>query len=490
MYDAATFSYLGPNQTPVSPAYVNISSGQLTFVAQDETSAATPVPQSVTILGGGFGTATVNAPSGSASIIPYGNPTALELNFFVPPIAGSGPRHLLFNLGTDIFVLPDGLNLAQKDPPFITSVTPNFDGSVTIAGNNFGLDSRVFFDGLQATGTFNGNAINVTPPPGGNVQISTITVFNSDGQNSMFLQQQNPPTYAYPAAGAPLINVTPPVLTAGISPTGFSSMVDITGVNMNFVSGQTSVGLGTSDVSVSKVWVLSPNHLIANVVVAPNAVLGASEISVISGFQVASQPYGFQIQPANTLAPLIALPVVSASGGSVYPGGYAAVYGSNLTGSAGGAQVTLNGAGVAVQYASPNQVNFLVPAGFPTGPTILRLSNGAGSASIVVDIVAPPPVIAAVVDFSSGATPDINHPASPGDVLGVFVNDLDPTVASNLSRLQVTVAGVSMPVLQVMPSGGQFQIQFVLNQSFGASPVPVVVLVDGSASGTYSITTH
>jgi uncharacterized protein (TIGR03437 family) len=492
MYDAVTYSYLGPNQTPISPAYVNTSSGLIQFVEQDYTTAATPVPQSVSILGGNFGTAVVGAGAGAASIVPYNAPQiALELNFFAPLFAGTGPRHLLFNLGNDIFVLPNGLNLTQKDPPMVNSVTQNFDGSVTITGTNFGPDSRVFFDGLQATGTFSGNSFNVTPPPGSSGQISTVTVFNSDGQNSMFLQQQNPPTYTYPAAGTPFININPTVLTAGTSPIGFSSMVDITGVNTNFVSGQTSVGFGTSDVSVSNVWVLSPTHLIANVMVAPNAVIGASEVSVISGFQVAAQPFGFQIQAWSPSLPLIALPVVSTAGGPVYSGGFASIYGLNLSPASGAAQVALNGVPMSIQYSSANQVNFQVPAGFPSGPAILKLNNGAGSASVVVEIDIPPPSIIGITDLSSAATLDVNHAASAGDLLGIQVTGLDPTVLSNLSRLQVTVAGIPMAVFQVTPSqNGQSQIQFALTQSFGGSPVPVVVLVDGSPSGAYVIVVH
>ena len=43
-------------------------------------------------------------------------------------------------------------------------------------------------------------------------------------------------------------------------------------------------------VTVRRVWVLSPNHLWADVVVAPNATPGAYTATVLTGFQLAPQP--------------------------------------------------------------------------------------------------------------------------------------------------------------------------------------------------------
>ena len=45
--------------------------------------------------------------------------------------AGIGPRHMVFNFGNDIYVLPGGVNLVVKGPPQITAATPNADGTVT-----------------------------------------------------------------------------------------------------------------------------------------------------------------------------------------------------------------------------------------------------------------------------------------------------------------------------------------------------------------------
>jgi hypothetical protein len=56
-------------------------------------------------------------------------------------------------------------------------------------------------------------------------------------------------------------------------------------------------------------------------------------------------------------------------------------------------------------------------------------------------------------------------------------------VLSNPSRLQVTVSGISMPVLGITAApNNQFQIQIILTQSFAGALVPLAVWVDGSSS--------
>ncbi|HWB87433.1 MAG TPA: IPT/TIG domain-containing protein [Bryobacteraceae bacterium] len=482
MYDVVTYSYLGPSQTPVTPAFVNSSqSAMATVVARSLPPLVTPVPQSVTILGG----------FGNVLIQPYGSPLALGLYFSLPLFAGTGPRHMLFNLGNDMYVLPDAINLTQQGPPVISSVTPVGDGTYTVTGSNFAQDSLVFFDGLPATvatpfsGDSNQASITVTPPPGFSSQNATVTVFNSDGQNSMFLQSQNPFTVAYNSAPAPQITVNPSSL-----PAGASAMVDITAANMQFIDGKVTVGFGNHDVAIRRVWVLSPTHLVANVTVAPGALLGASEISVISGFQIATQPFAFQTQSTNASLPMIALPIVNALPvqQTIFPGGYATIYGTNLSAPPGTVQVTLNGQPVQVQFAGSSQINFLVPQGFPTGPAALNVFNGSVNAlPVMVQIDSAPPAITAVTNMA-GQPVDATHAAGQGDTLNVLVTGLDPAAAANPAGVEVVIAGVSMPVQTITAeSGGVYQIQFLVTQSWAGAPVPLSVAVNGSTSTAVTV---
>ena len=137
---------------------------------------------------------------------------------------------------------------------------------------------------------------------------------------------------------------------------------------------------------------------------------------------------------------------------------------------------------------TPGQVNFFIPANFPTGPAILRLNNGSVTANpIVVQIDVPPPTIQSVTN-ASGVVYDAAHPAFSQDVVTVNVSGLDQSVLGDPSRLQVTINGQSMPVQSTPAANGQTQITFVLTQGFGGAPVNLAVVVDGSSSAPVPLT--
>lgn len=485
--DSANRNYIWSGEAAVTPAFISTTQNtQGLIIVQPP--VPTPLPQSATILGLGPSP----FPAQGFALFP-GLPQAAALYFSSTIGAGTGSRHLVLNYGTDIYVLPDAVNLVQKGPPVIKSATVNADGSITVSGAGFGADSTVYFDGLQAatqssfTGTDAQGTITVIPPQGGTGQVATLTVYNSDGQNSMILQPQNAPTYSFSSISTPQINSIS--LTA--LPSNSSATVDITTSNTNFVEGQVTVGFGSDDVTVRRVWVLSPTHLIANVVVAPGAALGFSEVSVISGMQILAQPAAFQVQPARAGFPALSLPVVNtdSSQQTIYPGSIASLFGSNLlAGAPSSVQVTLNDLPLQVQFASATQVNFFIPAGFATGPATLRFSNGAQPAfPVTVQIDAPPPSISALTNFSH--LPLAGVPSAAGDILNIQVTGLDSSINANSQRLRVTVSGIEMTVLQVNPMpNGASQIEVILKQSFGGSQVPLMVWVDGSSSAPVNIT--
>jgi uncharacterized protein (TIGR03437 family) len=388
----------------------------------------------------------------------------------------------------DMYVLPDAINLVAKDPPAISAIAQNADGSATISGSRFGTDSRVFFDGVPAAvlNTDGQSFLTVTPPPGYSGQNASIIVYNSDGQNSTFYQTQNPPAYTYASAGTPLINVDTVSLNANVS-----SLVNVSATNMQFVDGQVTLGFGTSDVSVRRIWVVNPTHLAADITVVPGATVGTSEISVISGFQVASQPGAFQIQAANASLPSIGLPLANADPNQsiIYPGAVVSIYGTNLAAANNSAQISLNGQPVTTQYTSATQINFTVPTNFPTGEAVLTLNNGQATApQIAILIVGAPPVIGQIANGSNQLL-DSTHFAAPGDTLIATVSGVDPSVLGSTGRVQVTISGVPMYVSQVKagPQSGTVQVVFVISQSFGSSAASVVVTVDGVRSSPYAV---
>ncbi|MGA3098366.1 MAG: carboxypeptidase regulatory-like domain-containing protein [Bryobacteraceae bacterium] len=497
-YDIVTFSYFdSTNQTyswvgsPVTPAFLNsaqdATEGWGTVTIQSA-SGSTTVPQSATLLGG-FSDADVE-PDGQAA----------ALYFRMPPNAGAGPRHLVLFYGNDMYILPDGVVLTTNNPPAISALGDNGGGSVTVSGSNLDANSQILFDGLEAgvvtpfAGDYTQGTVTVTPPPGFGGQNASVVAYNQDGQSSLTLDSWNlanglalqnpPPTYAYPALAAPQISVSPAQL-----PAGAFAEVDVTANNMTLVDGQVTLGFGTDDVTVSHVW-LSGNHLMANVQVASNAALGTSDISLISGFQVATQSQAMLTVPANPKSPAIALVTNGLpSQATLYPGAYGTIWGSNLAVAVGTSAVTLDDNPVVVAYSSANQVNFVIPSGFAIGPATLKLNNGVDDAlPIVVEIDLPPPSISSIA-YLEGPGPDAGHPAANGDVLNVLVTGLDPTVLSDPARVSVTLGGVGMTVggISATTNAGVYQIQIVLVQPPGGDNVPMAVWVDGSSSAPMSI---
>lgn len=533
IYDLVTYCFLEPvtyyATSPfwMTPAFVNASQPSLRVWAQPNygslsSELLTPAdPLVATVLGGDLGNPAMQlypTCNSSATCNPAVYDPYLVMDFPNPNNGAiTGPRHLVLTFGSgassDMYVLPDAFIVVAKQPPAITSVALNVNGNLTIGGSGLSADSRIFFDGLEAsvlspftpTDPING-FITVALPDGASSQNSTITAFEADGQNSMFLQSGSPVVYSYPASNAPQISsVSLTALAAGANPDGTASEIDITTTNTNFISGQVTVGFGTSDISVRRVWVTSPTHLVADIVVAEYATPGPASVNVISGFQVLP-PVAFQILPASGTLPTLALPVYNAVtyATALHAGDYATIFGAALalgSGTPGSATVvTLNGAAVPVVYASATQVNFVIPAGFATGPATLVVSNGLGStAPVLIQIDGPQPVIAAgTVANAAGVALDTNTAANPGDILSLEVTNVDPSVISALNRVQVRISGVPMTVLSVTQiaaaSAGQaastavLQVQFADAQSFGSSQVPLVVSVDGSASAAVTIT--
>ena len=506
VFDVVTWAFLDPSSrtysydpTPIwlSPAYATTSQQYLRIFAAANSMPTTPQPLTATLLGPG------TAPSSDIQM----DDGYVVMDFLNQGGLTAGPRHLAMTFsttqGTDLYVLPDAIDVVRNGPPAIGSLTQNGDGSVTVAAAGLTADSRIFFDGLQAAVTVpfaatdaSDGAITVMPPQGASGQNAMVTVFTADNQNSMLLQSANPVTYAYPPANAPQITaINPPALPAGFNLDGTASMVDITASNTDFTRGQVTVGFGTGDIAVRRVWVLSPTHLVADVVVANNAAIAASTVNVISGFQVVSQPAAFQVQPANVNLPTLALPVYNAVSYAtvLHDADYGSIFGSNLALSPSGAQVLLNGVAAPVLYAAPNQINFQIPAGFPVGPATLQVNNGAASAlPVYLQIDSPP----AVIDVSPGAAGAVSNAlgagvqaVNPGDVVTVQVTNVDAGIVTTPSRVMVTLSGVPMAVLNVAAvGGGVFQIQFAVTQSFAGWQVPLVVLVDGSPSLATQVT--
>jgi hypothetical protein len=482
IYDANS----NPNKQLVVPAIVTQSNSAVQVKVQSA-NGDTPVPQSATVLGG-FSTVTDKVVSGQY-LVPITDTNGFRsiLLFMATPLFSTpGPRHIVLNYGSDIFVIPNAFQMVTKPVPAIMSLNQNSDSSVTITGLNLGGDTRIFFDGIQAStaAAFAGNdqqgALSVFPPAGFAGQTVQVTAFNGDGQNTTMLPGSGA-TYTYSTGGPLQITSISPPSIAGPA----LAMVDITTQGTNFADGQVTVGFGTDDVTVKRVWVKDPTHLQVSVSVAQGAFLGTSEVSLIAGFQVMWQRDAFQTLPVAVGRPLITAVLNPQNQPILFPGTVASIWGQNLA----NAQVLLNDSQASLQFnGNSTQINVNIPGNLSPGPAILKVTAGGVAAPpVIVQIDVAPPTILNVTNVSGQAL-DATHTAGAQDVLNVLVTNLDAGAAASTNRVMVSVGNMLIPVVITPAGNGQYQLQFVVPQAYGGIQVPLEVVVDGSASNPFFVT--
>ena len=341
---------------------------------------------------------------GTMTVTPYAQaPTTylqLDLDRRTLLVPSDSAKHVVFSTPSDVYVLPAAFFHVERQPPAIASVTPGPERTITLQGPNLNSNTRIFFDGVQGQVREADDAAGrlvVVAPPAGPGQRAVISAFNIDGQSSLFLQSSNPPTYVYPSdgAGAPVsLSVSP----ASLAP-GTEAMVQVDGLNTNFVDGQVKLGFGSSDVVVRGLWVVSSTRVLANVAVSPNAAPGALNVTVASGLQTVVQPAAVQAQAAPRAFWLSASVTNAATGQPAVSPGSAAI----LTVGAAPVNITsqntavlLNDARVPVTSVSGNLILIQLPANLQPGPVVVRLeAGGERSSAIVLQIETLPRILTA-----------------------------------------------------------------------------------------------
>ena len=482
LYDVSVYSFLGQNSVAVKPAAINLQDFGTTVVASGAGlgSNGQAPGLGVQVMGG-------SVRVGQNGVRPYLSSgytyVALDLNYSLG--ATSGPQHVLFTTPDYLYVLPSGIVLTQSSPPTITSVTAHLDGSATVTGTNWAADSLIYYDGLPAAiRVMNAAAgiATVLPPVGAGGQTSTLTVYNSDGQNSQFLQANSPVTYQYPASAAPVVTFVSPAAL----PAGTEAAIDIQTTGTNFQQGVTTVGFGSTDVVVRQIFVLSATHLLVNVSLAANAPGTITDISILTGFQIATASASFQITGAlpvskpNVVPTLTnALPPLSGA----YAGAPVLISGTNLAN--GTPIVTLNDRPLSILSVTPVQITVQLPADIAAGPAILNFFNGADSAfPVAVNIDPPPPGIAAI-QTAGGAYVDATRPVRGGDQLIVTMIGLGESTATiPNSRVRVNVGGTDhAPQSVTSVGGGYYEVVLFLSPTVKiGKAVTTIVYLDGRSS--------
>jgi len=317
VFGVETFSF--PGQVAVKPAHLSPTSTRSFIVASGY--GLSPAA-AVSVLGG-----SAAIPQGGVRPYPQ-DPRFVQMDFQFNLAAGEGARHLSFAADGDLYVLPSAFRLTRRGPPQIMSAVPTLDGNgartVVISGQNLAADTRILFDGLPVVQRFDeaSGVIFVTPPPGVAGHRVTVTALNTDGQSNLFLQAGAPPAVELDGGEAAAITVT-----TGSVPAGVETAVEILGTNAQFNPAYLKLALGSSGITVTRMWVPGPNRILANVVTAGNALPGPVTATVLNGLRVLTQPSGLTIGPMNSRQSYFRGQVTDVGSGreGVAPGGLATV---------------------------------------------------------------------------------------------------------------------------------------------------------------------
>jgi len=472
-------SYSFYTSVPVKPGYVIQSNQRGTLYM-----AGTGLPAS----GAGLSINVIGAPE---QVAPGGlkQYTAyyLQADFLLNPFSGEGPRHLQFTVGGESYVLPAAFALVKQNPPQFT-VSPNADGSLSLTGSSLSAATRVSFDGIPvAVSVSDDGRLIVTPPPASGGYQAFITALNPDGQSSYFILGDASPTYTYDQADVPQVTVQPASL-----PSGVETVIEVTGTSTAFKDAALPrVGFGTSDIQVRKLMVAGPGRMLAQVIVAPNAVQAVESITTTNGLQLISTPFGFQVTPQNAKQMYVAL----SSMGTIYahPGAVLTlpVANTSVAGTVGDVQVSLNDRPATVLGVNGNQVTFQVPA-LALGPAVLKMTWAGTTVLPSAFAIEPPPPVVFAATNAAGTVIDAQHPVRPGEtVLLTVANVLDATVA-DYSHMSITAGGLSHSVLTIAPNpnqAGTYLVTFVLSAQIPttAPTVPLTVTQDGHSSQVFNL---
>ncbi len=411
LHSVVTYGF--PSSVYIKPPYINPNIPYLFLVASGNGLVVNSQPApglSVSVLSG----AGLNIKPYSPAPDSYAE-IDLDLRSFA--FTTDSPRHLVFSANNDLYVLPNAYFQVQNQPPNITGVSRNSDGSLAVFGTNLSADTRVLLDGLTAINRSYDDGtgkLTVTPPPAPVGYKGAIVAVNGDGQSSLFLQGDNVTRYSYDtadgvtafAAMAPsstFVAATPGALNAGTE-----TLVQIDSNTPAFLDGQTVVGFGSADIQVKRVWVASPTRLYVNIAVSASATPGVGLLSITTGAQLISQPFAVQILGSTRLASIsanmTAQPNLSA-GATVT----ATLLSNPAALSSSGATLNLNDQPIPVIAVNGNQITFQIPAGTPLGLATLRLDiNGERGLPIGLQIDNPSAQSSAA---SPAPNPDSYHPS-------------------------------------------------------------------------------
>jgi uncharacterized protein (TIGR03437 family) len=215
------------------------------------------------------------------------------------------------------------------------------------------------------------------------------------------------------------------------------------------------------------------------------------------------QPPPKPVPAAIVHAPDYMLQVANGSIGSIYGAGLsssvAAAAGMPLPSSLGGMVVRIGGEAAPLYYASPTQINFVVPKN-PAGADVVVVREGIASDAMALPLVPVAPAVFTIDGWPAGPAAATHHdgrlvttqdPALPGETITLYLVGLgarDPAIAAPEVLPAVRVGAAWAEVLSAGPSEsgpGLDLIDFKVPQ--GVVPGDAWVVVEKGAAASSQV---
>ena len=409
----------------------------------------------------------------------------LAVDIGLSPFSAVGPRHLLFTVNNESYLLPSALNVVAKPPPSLQSVTQNGDRTFTLTGSNLTASTQVWVDGVAArmVSGQDGQQIVALPPAAPGYR-GVLTAYNSDGQSNLFLQGSSTPVHVYDSGDVPQFTLIPNNLSAGVE-----TIIEIDGAN--FDSWAPSLSFGTSDISVRQIWQITPTRALAQVLISPYSQTGPMNVTVSQGLVVNTFSAGFQVLP-NSRPVYLALSQLPK--GSLYAGSVVTlpIINAQPTTPASSFNVSIGNSPAQVLIYQNGQLTVQIPTGLTSGPALVQVNvDGVSALPAVLVLDMPPPIILGAQTVSGAALTSAS-PARTGDSIQLIVASLtDNGTIPDMTRLHVTSAGAEHAVQSVIanplqPGTSIVQISITAPPQ-GASALNLILSVDGRTSSAFGL---
>ncbi|GIU76384.1 MAG: hypothetical protein KatS3mg004_3471 [Bryobacteraceae bacterium] len=406
----------------------------------------------------------------------------LQADVSISPFSGTGPRHLIFQLESETYVLPSGVLISRKNPPSITSITPQPDGWLLLEGSSLEAATAVWVDGVPAKAKFSDGYLLVLPPPAPAGHRGVLTLLNPDGQSSLFVSGDASPVVSYAGAVPPVVEVNSLEI-----PAGAEMAVEIRGSGADFRQWTPWLATGTSDVSVRKVWATGAQSAIAWLAASSSAAPAVVPLSSVIGLAVARLPQTLAVTAA-TPTPFVRMSEMGSE--NLFPGGAAVLPVTNLppTATLANSSAVVGGVAASVVNISSGLVTIQIPHTLKPGTYMVQLSlAGVQALPAALEVRPIPPMILYALRADGSVVSASNAPRV-GETVRLVVGLLGDETDIPADSVMVYSGDVQHAVLEIRRNEkdpGTFLVEIRLSSvETSGGAIPLTIARNGVASLT------